>query len=169
MDRIIKYLILSALVLLMYDCKDEPLLFSQTPYTGSELRIDGYYYLQENEQTWIKFFYRNGIVLIFYHGFPTTDLTIVDEGIAEKYERCKNEKMCWGIFSVFGSTIQSTKWGHSVGGGLTSYKYMGTIENDTTFCLIRAIYYTGRIDEFNDCYHFRQFSPKPDSTNIFIE
>jgi len=169
MKNSVKIVFVLLLSILLFSCKDEDLLLSKVPYKGNELRIDGYYYLQENEQTWVRFFYRNGVILTPYIGIPATDLAIVDNSIAEKYEQWKSNKMCWGVFSVAGSIIQCSKWGHSVGGGLTSYKYMGNIENDTTFCFIRAIYYTGRIEEFNDCYHFRQFSPKPDSTNNFIE
>ena len=159
------------ILFLFFGCKDEELLLSKIPYTGNEIRIDGYYYLQENKQTWIRFFYRDGVILVFNFGFPITNLDAVDAKIAEEYEKYKNDKLSWGVFSVAGSVIQYSKWGPSVGGGLTSNKCMGTIENDTTFCLIKSIYYTGGIDDFNDNerYYFRQFSPKPDSTNNFIK
>jgi hypothetical protein len=159
------------MMFLFFSCKDEELLLSKIPYTGNELRIDGYYYLQENEKTWIRFFYGDGVILVFNFGFPTYNLDTVDCKIAEEYEKRENEKLRWGVFSIARSIIQYSKWGYSVGAGLTSHKCMGTIENDTTFCLVKSIYYTGRIGDFddNERYHFRQFSPKPDSTNNFIK
>ena len=150
--------------------QDEKLMLPKKDYTGNELRIDGYYYYHpEPNSTRVLFFYRNGVMIDFISYFPTTDLTVVDKSIADMYEKLKDSKYIWQVFLIEGSTIQCSGWGSSVGGGLPSYKCIGTIENDTTFRFIKSIDSKGREFEKNDVYHFRQFSPKPDSTNVYIK
>jgi len=170
MNSIIKYLILLTLILLVYSCKDENLMIEKTPYTGNELRIDGYYYNSpEYNKTHVLFFYRNGVMIDFISYFSTTDLTIVDEGIAEMYEQWKDNKLVWSVFLIDCKSIQYSGWSTSVGGGRPSGKCVGTIISDTTFCITKSVNSDGREFKKNDTYHFRQFAPKPDSTNNFIK
>ena len=164
--------ILLILVVLLCGCnkmfKDEELLLSKTPYLGDELRIDGYYYRQLPPDKYnILFLYRDGI-MIYYICF-LTDLQQIEDRIPSIYEEIKNSKLRWGVFVISDYRIQYSGWGTSVGGGLPTYKSIGIIENDTTFHITKDINSDGREFEVNEMYHFRQFSPKPDSTNNFIK
>jgi hypothetical protein len=51
-----------------------------------------------------------------------------------------------------------------------SYVRLGTILNDTTFIITKLVRSDGKHEsEKNETYHFRLFSPKPDSTNNLIK
>ena len=70
-------LVLALVVLFAGGCKkwfeDEELTLPKTPYTGDELRTDGYYYNMEDGKIWSTyFFYRNG-VLLYGAGTDTLD------------------------------------------------------------------------------------------------
>ena len=63
-----KFLIILAMLLIgMNGCskwlEDEELTLPKTPYTGNELRTDGYYYYTMNGEYFrtITFFYKNGV------------------------------------------------------------------------------------------------------------
>ena len=55
--------------------------------------------------------------------------------------------------------------------GAPMYMKIGKIINDTTFQLVRefASYHKKDSRVIDETYHFKQFSPKPDSTNVFIK
>jgi hypothetical protein len=146
---------------------DEELLLPRTNYEGNELKIDGYYYTySDTDGTIVEFLYRNGIILSAHH-FSTTDLNEVERRMVKIYDLLQKDKSSWGVFVINGNTIQYSAWSTSVGGGLPTFKCVGTIENDTTFHIIKEV--DGKKEYAIDHrYHFRQFSPKPDSTNNFI-
>ncbi len=150
-------------------CKDEELLLSKTPYTGNELRIDGYYYYIQDEPygVSVKFLYRNGIELTSYF-INSSDFYIADKELLTQYNYLKEDKSRWGVFEINNHTIQFSAWSTSVGGGLPTYITLGVIDNDTTFRITKSINSDGTQFETNKIYHFRQFSSKPDSTNNFI-
>jgi hypothetical protein len=147
---------------------DEELLLPRTNYEGT-LKISGYYYYYQQDPTGtiVKYLFRNGIILSGYF-FSTIDLNEVEIEMIKEYNLLQKDKSRWGVFVINGNTIQYSGWSTSVGGGLPTGKCIGTIENDTTFCITKSINSDGREFERNDVYHFRQFSPKPDSTNNFI-
>ena len=148
--------------------KDDELLLSRQPYIGNELRIDGYYYkYSDNDGTIVKFLYRNGIILSAYY-ISTTDLNEVEQEMITQYHLLQKEKSRWGVFLINGNTIQYSGWSTSVGGGLPAFKGIGVIDNDSTFRLTKTINSNGKEFEKNDTYHFRQFYPKPDSTNNIV-
>ena len=152
-------------------------ILAKTPYTGNELRIDGYYYRyyecsKGSNCIDVRCFYRNGILLDM--GGGAISLEEADEYIRKNYidgnANPVYEYLKWGLFVINEQTIKLecyfpnddiTKW---------TYIREGIILNDTTF-RIRSIYHprTNNRSETNDLYHFRQFSPKPDSTNNFIK
>ena len=146
------------LSMLLTACKDEELMLQRIPYKGDELRIDGYYYTQWGTHTTVMFFYRNGITLSAM-SYGSLDLNSVEKEMINRYEYIRNEKSGWGVFLITGDTLEAEIWTTSVGGGLPVYKWKAYIENDTTFRKIAG----------NVVYHFKQFSPKPDSTNQFIK
>jgi hypothetical protein len=170
MIKIIKITIIICTIALFYSCKDDELFFTRTSYIGNELKIDGYYYKQEEGKTFVKFLFRNGIILTCYT-FSSIDLDVVEHRMLSEnyYTSLKNDKSRWGVFEIKNHTIQWSAWSTSVGGGLPSFKCIGTITNDTTFHITKNINSGGQEFEKNDIYHFRQFYPKPDSTNIFIK
>lgn len=155
-----------SLMIILSACKDDELMLQRTPYIGNELRIDGYYYEQAYNCTSVKFSYRNGVLLVA-GGYLSYNIDSVEKQLLNSYEKIKHSKISWGVFVIKGSTIEYSFWDTSVGGGLPTYKSIGYIENDTTFCITRTINKEGSIFKRNDVYHFKQFSPKPDSTGAY--
>ena len=172
------------ILLLFFSCqkliKYKDFELTKTSYTGNELRIDGYYYCckpygnDDNlKHYYLRCFYRNGILQSM--GEPVlSSLEEADEyirkNVIEGSPNPKLEWLKWGLFVINGQTIKMeyyppvnmfTRW---------TYIREGTIRNDTTFHI--TVFYRSdgkeRRDE-NEIYHFRQFSPKPDSTNNFIK
>ena len=149
---------------------DDELTLEKRPYTGNQLRIDGYYYSKFRDIYVIYFFYRNGVLFSGGHVF---------ESELKKYEQKyqdgsfwddkKDNKLYWGLYNIDSNDIMIEKWYPSSGGGMPVYLHSGEILNDTTFLITKSVRpKTGEEKELNEVYHFREFSPKPDSTNIFI-
>ncbi len=169
-----KHLLILCLVLFLQACgylmSDDKLTLTKTPYTGNELRTDGYYYMQDEQGTVLFFLYRNGIKLQCYH-HSTTDFSEIESRlVGEDYLRSlKKEKTRWQLFVVQESSFIFEGWGTSVGGGRPAFRCISIIENDTTIRITRTIQNGGdQIFDKNDVYHFRPFSPKPDSINAFL-
>jgi hypothetical protein len=127
-------------------------------YRGKELQIDGYYYYQQDNTTKIKFFYRNGVILSGI-SCNSLDLNTVEQEMLNQYNSFHKNKIGWGIFQIIDNKINIEVWTTSVGGGLPIFRWYALIENDTTF----------RVEYSGEVYHFRQFFPKPDSTNQWIK
>ena len=153
-------------MMFIFSCRalfDEKLTLLRKDYTGNELRTDGYYYVsrQENHSA-VYFLYRNGIVL-FVGGYS--------DNFEEKMVNYKaKSKSDWGVFIVDGNFIQYEKWIGSTGISACLSKSTGHILNDTT------IHFTERYNSeykttrsIDEVWHFKQFSPKPDSTNNIIK
>ena len=149
--------------------EDDELTLQREPYYGDAIRLDGYYYhLTTNNSTYAFFLYRNGVYLNA-HGRSTTDLNVVEREMIKSYDKIRSWKYSWGVFVIRGDTLEVEGWG-SVGwtGKLPVYKSFYIIENDTTLRYIKGVI-DGRETEKNEIYHFKQFSPKPDSTNVYIK
>ncbi len=151
---------------------------------GTNLKTDGYYYLITKDNKYNAFFlYKNGI----YHGgnwlnpinFNIKNLSELDSKIypifsaEEKYP----SQYHWGVFTTNYLNIEIERWVTSSGGGAYPTQILkGEILNDSTIhfhtkleaepLVANRKKKTFKIDE---TYHFRQFSPKPDSTNKFIK
>jgi hypothetical protein len=150
---------------------DEKLSMQRTDYRGNELKTGGYYFREDktSSRVVIYFLYNNGVLL--YGGTP-----IISE--IEKREQeftngewehsRKNDKAAWGIFRIDGKKIIIQGWGDSGGGGMPVVTKYGDIVNDSTFVLTKSIVYD-KESFMNEVYHFKQFSPKPDSTNVYIK
>jgi len=164
-------------MLLFMSCKkifrDDILSIPQTPYNGSQLRIDGFYYRETENNPYIivYLFYRNG-TLISAGGFPKP-LEKVEEGLrAPDINNVKNAKYNYGRFLIEADSIQFERW-YPGSPPLPAYIRAGRILNDTTFVITESFrMQNGKKTETdsgrNEVYHFRQFSPKPDSTNRFV-
>jgi hypothetical protein len=150
---------------------DAELSIQRVNYTGSELRTDGYYFRQEAEynQTLAMFLFRNGVVLSA-RAYGSLDLSIVESEMIQRYNTIRNDKMGWGVFLIADNQILIEQWNASTGHSLPIIKRKGYIENDTTFRIAETYYSDIEKTEYREfIWHFREFSPKPDSTNVFIK
>lgn len=164
------------LILTISSCKrifeDEELSMKRTDYTGDELRTDGYYYWkslnpEENQQynAEMKILYRNGVFITSTRfGFTIMEKKENDFKNGEFYSFVKEYKTQWGVYKISNNTICFEGWEYNSPGGKITYTEKGEILNDTTFRI-----YDGKDKEHDWIYHFKQFSPKPDSTNNFIK
>ena len=166
---------------LIWGCKegifkdDDTLSIQRKPYTGNQLRIDGYYYDEYAEASYRSalFLYENGIVLDG-GGFPVDELNEQEEYFkSEKWvSSARKSKYGWGVFLIEGSTIKFERWYPSSGPPLESYVREGEVLNDTTFVIARSYRVVEgqetEVRQRDETYHFKEFSPKPDSTNGFV-
>ncbi|WP_373730031.1 hypothetical protein [Bacteroides heparinolyticus] len=174
-----KVILIMGLISLITSCcskifpkKDDFLTIPRTQYNGDELRIDGYFYQKwENGTKYsnIVFLYNNGIV---FNKSGYGDIEEMNEYVSSTYQMdFAKYKGFWGLFLIKDKNIIYERWEGTESGYLV-YREEGNIVNDTTFIMtevsrmkqgvkteIRPIEWT---------YHFKAFSPKPDSTNSFI-
>jgi len=163
--------------------KDDDLLsLPLTPYTGNQLHIDGYYYQIMDEPSLMDgilygegsigmcyFFYENGIVL--YLGGRGNSLEGMDEYVirAMGSQNYKNIKFLWGVFVAEDSIIKIDSWFPGPK-PYKAYVMEGIVLNDTTFQITKSYRSNGsELREKDEIYYFREFSPKPDSTNKYIK
>lgn len=177
--RIMKLLLISMLMLFNSNCenlsfkKDDELSLKRVDYTGNQLRIDGYYYLinyndpQKNMGVFI--FFRNGVLTYLGGGFLSfneLENYIINKDFIDKK---KDVKYFWGVFQVKNDIIKFERWYPSEG-AKEAYVREGKILNDTTFHITKSYRSNGtELSDENETYHFRKFSPKPDSTNVFVK
>ena len=176
---------LMALIISSNSCDSEnnlyypPLSLNRIPYSGNQLRIDGYYYqeLDSNDPTLNGhsfFFYDNGIL------FNGGGYNILRKNECEANFRdstylsaMRNHILGWGIFQIDVDSIQFEKWYPSSGGPLLTYVRAGKIPNDSTFNITHVFSLVNGVKSevrvVNEVYHFMPFSPKPDSVNSFIK
>jgi len=149
---------------------DEKLTLQRMDYDGNELRPDGYYYyFTKNNNTVVYFLYKNGIILCA-HSYSSQDLNIVEEEMVKIYPEIRKQKDGWGVFLINNNKIEYEIWNASTGSCLPTIKRIGFIENDTTFRITETYYSDSKKTDNNEIvYHFKQFSPKPDSTNVYIK
>ena len=152
---------------------DEKLSLQREDYVGNELRIDdGYYhcYFDNSDITAIIFFFRNGIVKSggSYSQFFEDNKEIQMVSFYNKFSPKSN----WGVFIVNGNTLQYERWIGSSSSQPMVYliRKTGSILNDTTIHFTEE-YWSERKEtsQINEVWHFKQFSPKPDSTNAYIK
>lgn len=150
---------------------DEELSLSKMPYTGNGLRTDGYYYRAGEKAIIVMFLFKDG-TMIQAGSIPIQEIQNREEMFknGEFYNHIKNNKTCWGVYRIEDEIITTNFWVSPR--PFHCFFEEGTILNDTTF-VIQSYY--RMLDgekvgetEIDETYHFHQFSPKPDSTNIFI-
>ena len=150
------------------ELEDDKLTSEKRLYVGDELRIDGLYYTvgqnMHGDLYTVYFFYRNGVVR--YVG-SSNDPEFLNEENRFGDGRAKYE---WGLFNVEGDKIAFEKWYPASKGIAHSFIRSGKILNDTTFVITESRRSNGEeVREENEMYHFRPFSPKPDSTSRYID
>lgn len=147
--------------------EDDSFSLRKTPYTGEEIRIDGYYWHYMSSGGWYRIIipYSNGIVINL---IAVDSLAELENKIISNTFKA-NFKQNWGLFVVDSSEI---KIENIVGvGGLhkIAYTYYGTILNDSTLHFYRRKEsYASVAEATDDTFHLKEFSPKPDSINSFI-
>ncbi|MCC6185882.1 MAG: hypothetical protein IT256_01885 [Chitinophagaceae bacterium] len=154
-------------------CKDEPLSLQKTDHNGS-LRIDGFYYgdssiaYQGIVSVDLIFFYRNGVI----HAPGAPEYLKMKDYVMQTLNNPQNSvQYLWGLFKHSSDNIEIEKWLPRQCGYWVEYR-SGKVLNDTTFELTyQKQSYKGEKSSgsINQIYHFRAFSPKPDSTNNFIK
>lgn len=150
------------------------LRMSKTPYTGNELRIDGYYYssLTSANDVGVAVFYRDGVCIHTYATIENEDtLSTIEKDIllnSDFINLLMTTPTHIGVFKISGTLIEFETW--SAARDITTFSHFGDIINDTTFMLKERINNEqGHSHKENLTYHFQEFSPKPDSTNRFIK
>jgi|WetSurMetagenome_2_1015567.scaffolds.fasta_scaffold565402_1 hypothetical protein len=149
-------------------CLDDEFTIDQTNYSGDELRIDGYFYTGNGENTAVYILSQNGVIFFGCSGYTQEKFEELFRG--KKFvESQKNNPLVWGLYKILNDTI-SYEYNVSYGGpGSYVYKVSGLIKNDTTIHEFIRMRSNGTEKEEVDCtYHFKHFSPKPDSTNNFF-
>ena len=160
--------------LILYSCwrEDDLLRNERIDYFGNELRIDGFYYSYDQGKIInVIFLYRNGIY--FLVNSDGKERTNPDEVVTlltkEHIERCKTNKVLWGIFLLNGNDILIEKWAFAGPGWKSTVIESGTILSDTSFIITKRNDSRAGNKEAVYEYFFYPHSPKPDSTNIFIK
>ena len=154
---------------------DDKIILKKVDYNGNELRIDGYfrrynYFEGELHGVIPLILYKNGIVLGDV-GVPIDRISEMEENFRNGFYVNNARKYQWGVFQINGIQIKYEKWvtGETP---FSVFTYEGEILNDTTFVINKGFRTKDEgkraPSEYNWVYHFKQFSPKPDSTNRFI-
>lgn len=148
----------------LWFCEDEELTMPQTGYNGN-LKLNGYYYHEKDAGYRIYILYNNGVVV----NWNSTESTLSE--IETTYllsKGYKSVKTKWGLFRITNSTIAIQSWRISQC-KRPVVEFRGDILTDTSFNIKT---YIDENDETNvideSTYYFKEFSPKPDSTNDFI-
>lgn len=161
------FLVLSSCNLILGE--DDKLTFNKEYNFSGRIKLEGYYYKEIGAQfnsDDCYFLYRNGIIMSI--GVINTDSA--RQILNDKFEdKLRNIKYVWGLYQIKGDSISFEKWYPSSGPPKVTFIRKGVILNDSTF-VIRSLMRSNGEDKsaVEEYYHFRKFSPKPDSTNKFI-
>lgn len=150
---------------------DDVFVLKKADNISKRLKLNGYYYQKwENEKIYgVNVFFSNGNNLFLGDNTTIKELETNlnnDSWLKNIYKH----KTWWGLYEINGDDIKFERYYPSSGGGLPAYIRSGKIINDSTFVITQSKRSDGTgMQEKNETYHFRQFSPKPDSTNNFIK
>ena len=143
------------------DLSEEEFTMIRTPYDGNKIRFDGFYLVHWKDYPTCEnlTFYRNGVVLSFNYDSSINNIYNNNQFI----ESIRTNKRSWGIYKIINDTVfiqqktlneENTRW--------VVINFRRKIVNDTT---LTAKGSDGGLLN----YQFYKFSPKPDSTNVFIK
>ena len=179
-NRILTTALLLIIVASTFSCKDwfaylfedEAYTLTREDYTGNQIRTDGYYFsynYQDSNIVSITIFYRNGVVIDGVGGATLLEFE-KDFSTGIFYTNKKDYKGNWGIFKVTNNVVMIERVIASGGLRKLSFVDYGEILNDTTIHIYQnKSSYGGATSVKDETLHFKQFSPKPDSTNVFIK
>jgi len=162
----------SLIILYSCDCSYYKFSIKRENYNGNEIKMDGYFYTDnsgKSSTTSIQFFYRNGVVLsggrYSLHNLDSIESEIINGALFDM-----DNKRSWSPFKIKNDTlITEYLYENPPSCQLLTAKSFFEIKNDTTIILKRVSQAAYKDQEYNQIWHFKQFFPKPDSTNIFIE
>jgi hypothetical protein len=180
-SKYIHILLLIILILLISNCrkiglsKDDELSIGVNTYYGNELRIDGYYYYTYEGRIYTYLFYRNGVYLDGEDS-DSENFTDIEQSYKDGsfYNKIKDDKSQWGSFIVEDNILKFENWIRYYSCvPYRTYLEECEIQDDTTFITKNGYWLKkGKIKEEEELnavtLHFKQFSPKPDSTNSFV-
>ena len=139
---------------------DEKLTMKQIPYNGYEIKTNGCFISDTfgNNLCTYLFFYKNGVNFGLSDRANINNINQFTGGI----DSYRNHKGSWGLFQVENNLLTIQEWQSSVDTiQYIIYNKTFKISNDTTLVI--------QNDSYIRYYHFAKFSPKPDSTNVFIK
>ncbi len=176
--KIINHLILSLCLAILSNCKDivrqdEHLSISKDPYLGNDLRLEGYYHAHIQDFIQVYFFYRDGTLLNCGY-FPAHQLPQKEQMFQSEIfdETIKKYKYRWGTFSIDNQHIEFENW-YASEPPLKVFGKEGKILNDSIFVISKFFQVENGtkilLEELHEIFHFREFSPKPDSINAFVK
>lgn len=162
--------IIFAIACLMTSClRYRPIKMQQQEYLGKGFRLNGYYYNKDeiydegkliNIHTTVLVFYRNGFFTS--SGFKTHDFGKVEDLLTQQ-----KGSMAFlegsGYYQVSGDSVSIEFWTNASHFPVPTAIVPARILNDTTLRSNILGHYA------NEIWHFKQLSPKPDSTTIFDE
>lgn len=156
----------------------EEMYLTRHNYNSDVLRIDGYYYTIEPDSDRVAlryFFYKNGVSYRdsedYYDSISELEELIKSLNTSKVHQKYA---FGWGVFDFYDSTLLIEQYTQSALNKKLTAIFSGKILNDTTFTLTERY----KLDQhgkkydvykFDATYHFRQYSPKPDSTNKYIK
>jgi len=158
-------------------CHDTEFIIKKAPFTGGQLRTDGFYYGRADTDYIgivrydLLIFYNDGVV-VFPGGTEQDSIEqyldmITHNGLEQDVKRE------WGAFNVEGTTIKIEKWQATYAACTATELMTGQILNDTTFVLTstesRKNKGKSERSEINEQYCFWRYHNKPDSTNDIIK
>ncbi|GAA4463605.1 hypothetical protein GCM10023093_12460 [Nemorincola caseinilytica] len=154
-------------------CHDAEYHMHKTPYTGTQLRTDGFYYGEPDTdyvgviRRTILVLYRNGVIMM--PGSPKQDSM---EHYLSQPGR-KDVVYEWGLFAIDDTAISMENWMPAHGGCSPIGYTTGQILNDIAFVLTarETRRRKGKTErkEYNELYIFRPLADKPDSTNDILD
>ena len=148
--------------------EEDDVLPKAVPYTGNQLKLNGYYYQISFDYIVRPFFmYSNGILIDT--GGSEKSLEEMDIYIRKKFFKetwFKKNKYLWGVFYINDNSIIINRLSQD-------YPHRGNVRdgiifNDTTFHITKFSS-EKKENEYDEVYYFREFYPKPDSTNKYIK
>ena len=175
-QKIMKTLIISLICMLTTNCdyssENDKFTLQRENFSGNQLRVDGYYYQEYGNPPYRSpfFLFKNGVVFDPGGGYYVSEYKKWELRILDKKDmNAQISELWWGQFVVNDSIIKFEKY-YPGDGPLWSYIKEGVIINDTTFHITKSYRSNGsELKERDEMYHFRKFSPKPDSTNVFVK
>ena len=172
-----KYTFILILILTSNACRKilncderESFTMAKRNYEGNELRINGYYY---NSKSYPELFYRNGITINGSLSDLISNISIVESLMltGEYGSYIYNNEYRWGLFSIRNNII-TREFKNQMSSISCKYpfKESGIIINDSTFVMNSIYNYENdeKTETSNDTFRFKEFTPKPDSINKFI-
>jgi hypothetical protein len=173
-------LLMGIILLTSCDTRLRDLAMKKTPYLGYELRIDGYYYSNPLYNQYadvtnmrVAVFYKDGFCINTLVELPKNQdtLSYIENEILlndAQIAKMKKDPFHIGVFQIMYPDIQFEIWEYRS----WTFTHFGKIVNDTAFIINKQVYHyrnTNQTYTENLTYKFKQFSPKPDSTNVWIK